>query len=736
MNKLIDQNWYLLQDVNDTCEKLKLFETDSFITEQGPQISEWEPVEKLKHLQLLFSEHPYWGRELRYFNDAPWWYKNEFEADALCDHYELFFSNVDYYCKVWLNGRFVGEHEGYSAAFQFNVDGMINRNGSNRLVVKVWSPWETKIEDDEAGRRTFKVERNMVKGTYEHSDTFVARDVNPVGIYGDVILKQYKKAWFDRKPEFCYSLDETLCRAQVSLNTNVKTTEKAEVHFLCRDHLTNEIRYRSDRAVSEDGAYSFSGEIADIHLWNIWDRGTPYTYDIEAWIEVDGEVVDCYHELTGFREIEMKRTEDETSFILNHKKIYVRGTSYFPDNYISAMNKERYKDDLLKMKSCGFNFIRVHVHVELPEFYQLCTEMGMGIIQDSEYNWTHPGSDAFAERFIRVFLENVDQLKKYPAVLCWICMNEPAGLDADDAPNGENSYGRAMDISPGPALYEAVCAHDPSRPAIKGFFCENDLLSGDSHNYIGSLCGEQGHYTDIYGMCEKLNTEYGFDAPPCADNLMKVPAVYKRLRKLDHKMASGKEQEATGVCTKDDTPSIDSIGEYQYRLLKYYTEYYRMQKYEPNAGYVQFLFSDIGPTSYYGIYDWWGTSKRGLDAMLESNMPIGIFMGYQDQLVAVYVVNDHAYDVGECEAVLVVTDLNGNELYKASKEIVLLQDSRLRVFEINRRFGDHISVALVLKKGEQILAGNRYEDLYNMPAHVKGHPARMSHEFGIRLYDC
>ena len=48
MNKLIDQNWYLLQDVNDTCEKLKLFETDSFITEQGPQISEWESVEKLK----------------------------------------------------------------------------------------------------------------------------------------------------------------------------------------------------------------------------------------------------------------------------------------------------------------------------------------------------------------------------------------------------------------------------------------------------------------------------------------------------------------------------------------------------------------------------------------------------------------------------------------------------------------------------------------------------------------
>ena len=28
----------------------------------------------------------------------------------------------------------------------------------------------------------------MVKGTYEHSDTFIQRDVNPVGIYGKVEL--------------------------------------------------------------------------------------------------------------------------------------------------------------------------------------------------------------------------------------------------------------------------------------------------------------------------------------------------------------------------------------------------------------------------------------------------------------------------------------------------------------------------------------------------------------------
>ena len=39
-----------------------------------------------------------------------------------------------------------------------------------------------------------------------------------------------------------------------------------------------------------------------------------------------------------------------------------------------------------KIKAAGFNLIRVHVHVDLPEFYELCTELGIGIMQYSEYN--------------------------------------------------------------------------------------------------------------------------------------------------------------------------------------------------------------------------------------------------------------------------------------------------------------------------------------------------------------
>ena len=82
----------------------------------GPQISEWEKLSELKHLQLLLAEQPYFGRELRYFNQAPWWYRYEFDLpNGKEQRIRLRFTNVDYYCKIWINGQPAGEHEGYSA---------------------------------------------------------------------------------------------------------------------------------------------------------------------------------------------------------------------------------------------------------------------------------------------------------------------------------------------------------------------------------------------------------------------------------------------------------------------------------------------------------------------------------------------------------------------------------------------------------------------------------------------
>ncbi len=713
------KDWYILQDVHDTGEILELYKKDDFLTLQGPQMSEWEELPKLKQLQLILSENPYWGRELRYFNDAPWWYKNDFFVpDDAKGHCVLKFTNVDYYCKVWVNGVFLGEHEGYSIPFEFNLDDVIKAGKSNRLIVKVWSPWDDEVDGNNQERRTFLIYRNMVKGTYEHSDTFVQRDINPVGIYGSVMVEIHDGAVFQTTPVVTYALNETLDSAAVKIEVAVSNSEEREYQlgWCCIDKLTKEILYQDNCKIEKDGIHTLKGTVRDIRLWNTWDRGMPYTYLIKIYLKDSKEgTVYEYKEITGFRKIEMLRNDKQTTFILNGNKLYMRGTAYFPDNYISAMNKERYKRDLMAIKSNGFNMIRVHVHVDMPEFYGLCTELGIGIMQDSEYNWAHPLSDAFAQRFIHVYLQTVDMLKKYPSILCWICMNEPGLLD--DVPEGTSkAHSRSMDINPGPILYKAVCDHDPSRPVIKGSMYEDDPDSGDSHNYIGSLAGENGHYSDIYGTVEKLNTEFGFDAPPCLENLKKMPVVYRRLNNIVN--------------------DIEEIGKYQYSLLKYYTEHYRMQKYNPNAGYVQFLFNDMCPQSFYGLYDWWGIPKAGADAMTESNMPTGIFMKYKDSLDSIYVVHDLLTPLGDCTASCVITDREGKVILKKQKELYVGGDAIIKVWDLNVKFDKEevIYVALILEKHNEIICTNHYDDILHMPMHTKGHPTRMSHETGVRLY--
>ena len=81
----------------------------------------------------------------------------------------------------------------------------------------------------------------MVKGTYEHSDTFIQRDVNPVGIYGSVSLKIQKGAGFAENPEFSYQLDDTLENASLHLKVKIKNLETASLKWSITDCFTGAV---------------------------------------------------------------------------------------------------------------------------------------------------------------------------------------------------------------------------------------------------------------------------------------------------------------------------------------------------------------------------------------------------------------------------------------------------------------------------------------------------------------
>ncbi|WEV58905.1 hypothetical protein OZX67_08990 [Bifidobacterium sp. ESL0728] len=698
----ISQGWSVLQDVHDTGERLQLYD-DPDVTKIGPQISEWEPISRLEHLQLLFASHPYWGRDLRYFNEAPWWYRNvvDIADDMLGKPCILKFEHVDYYAKVWMNGVLLGEHEGYSAPFEFDVSDVV-KAGANCLMVKVSSPWDRNVRDDKFDNRTSQVERNLVKGTYEHSDGLIARDVNPVGIYGSVSLEVKEPSYLACGTRVSAAIAEDgsgllTVRGCVggrssSLNVQISDCEGRKV---------------ASKQTTAAGEFESTLKVDDPQLWWTWDLGEPILYSVRVFL--DGRKV--LEKSVGFRKFDLERSDDLTRFKLNGAPLYLRGTSYFPDVYMSAMTKARYERDLMAVKLDGFNAIRVHVHVENEEFYDLCDRMGIAILQDSEYNWTQPKSEEWAERFTSIYVRTVKQLDYHPCVACWICLNEPGGADAISG-----THGYAMSVRPGPSIYKAVLETDSTRPVIKGSFCADDPTSGDSHNYVGSLYGPEP-YTDIDGSKEKLNTEFGFDAPGDFSNLRKLGSLSRRISKME--------------------AIAPELRHYQLRLLKYYIEHYRCQKGKPNWGYVHFMFIDLCPQSFYGVLDWWGLPKPAFRELEMINQPVGVFLDQtKEKVTGVVAVNDGKVAFGDAEISWSLWNEEIGERIEGRKSVMLGTDGALGVEDLMVEKGEGRWDGLLTVKDSagKVIAQNRYEDIFGHPQHPEGHPAHISHEYGVRVY--
>ena len=714
IKKELYNSWKILQDVHDLGEKLRIYMPGWSETDKRMSFSEWEEIPYFSHLQMLLSDTPYFGRELRYFNHAPWWYKNEFDVNLYSpSHAVLRFEAVDYYCKVWFNGEYIGEHEGYSAPFEFNIGHLLRRGEKNLVIVKVSSPWDKDVLEGEEHIRTRRRLCGMFKGTYEHDDTFIARDVNPIGIWNGVSVIYHDGVRVSENMRITAVPSEDFKKADVSWVINADSISKRniEAKFTFTDPRTmlpvlkETVKFN---LIKGGNKLEASFVLDNPAIWEIWERGEPYLYTLVC------ELYDGENKLSemrvrfGIRKAEMIRNSEMVRFKINGKNLFLRGGTYFPDVYVSNMTRERYLRDVRNAKAAGFNALRIHVHVARQEFYDVCDELGMMVFQDSDFNWSHPNDEAFTARAVKVFGDMIKCLYNHPSITCWIVMNEP-----QDTPQLDYMYD-----APGPQLMEKLLSLDTSRPYIKGSCRQKDPDSGDTHDYTGAL-DENWRSYDAYDVTyQRLNTEYGMDSPPVAVNLRSVPKLYKRMRPIEG--------------------SISALQYHQYRYIKYVTEEFRMNKYAPCGGYFHFMFIDLCPQSGYGVYDWWGVPKPGLEALYECNNPIGIFLKIKDGGKAViFCANDNCYDINGLILEWIMLDKNQNNIWSGNTNVNLTSDgiAEFAEAELELAAGGMYDAYLTLKdKSGNFIARNRYKDILNHPRHPEGHSDRMSKEFGVRLF--
>ena len=176
-----------------------------------------------------------------------------------------------------------------------------------------------------------------------------------------------------------------------------------------------------------------------------WSPEAPnlYTAKVEL-VDADGGVLQTRFERFGIRKLEVRGKD----VFLNEKPFFFRGAGWHlvdPIHGYFPADRENFLKMARQIRSAGFNFVRNHTAINMPEFFEACDEVGLMVQPELPYygDWSADGQRfdpcGDAESLYRHY-------RRYPSFAVYSFGNE-------------GYFGRYLSRR----LYEEVKARDPDR---------------------------------------------------------------------------------------------------------------------------------------------------------------------------------------------------------------------------------------------------------------------------------
>ena len=317
----------------------------------------------------------------------------------------LHFGAVDHVAKVWLNGQFVGMHEGGFTPFQFEVSSLL-KAGENTLIVKAEDSYEQELP---RGKQMWNKEprscfyRNTTGIWQSVWLEFTGRDyITDIHITPDIDLN---RAYFEIRTLSGLAAD---IRLTISLGDNCLGSMTVN----CGDRRT-----QCSFGFRENGVNS----IFDIY----WTPEFPNLLDVKVELIRDGQVLDTVDTYFGMRKIHICGEQ----MYLNNSPLYQRlvlDQGYWPEGLMTAPSDEAIRKDVELTKAMGFNGARKHQKIEDPRYYYWADKLGLLVWGEmpSNYDFTTEGQRLFLNEW-QAFMKRDHN---HPCIISWIPFNESWGV--------------------------------------------------------------------------------------------------------------------------------------------------------------------------------------------------------------------------------------------------------------------------------------------------------------------
>lgn len=404
------------------------------------------------------------------------WYQKNIEIPTNWQDKKLFirFEAAMNHAEVWLNEVKLGEHLGGYLPFTFDISKLVNVGGSNILRVKlnnqdnpIIGPKPLNKLDFNTYGGLYRAVNLLVKEPLYITDEILANEVASGGIF--VTYPKVSEA-----------------SSIVDVKTHIANDYAQMKNFAIKQslYLADQLiaQTTNDKASLASGSSQQFSQQLTVKQAKLWSPEQPNLYSLVTEIFSDEVLVEQKTTRIGIRKFEFN---DKHELLINGKITFLRGVNRhqeYPHVGYATSPQADYRD-AVKIKSAGFDYVRLSHYPHSKAFMDAADELGLVLI-DAILGWQYYIEDAdFKAQIINTCHDLIRRDRNHASVLAWECsLNESWMPDAFIAD-----------------LHEAVKQEDPT-----------GYSSGWQHGYDIYLQARQHRQKEYETPTQPYNvSEYG-----------------------------------------------------------------------------------------------------------------------------------------------------------------------------------------------------------------------------------
>jgi hypothetical protein len=458
--------------------KLSLNGSWDFVPDPKDQFRADALPEKLQQIEVPGSWEAQFPSEAGVFGRA--WYRRRVEVPRNWRNRRVFlhFGAVNYYCQVWVNGAFVGDHEGGYTPFHFRVDPYLGEDQEVAVVVKVVHPAHATPSFPEFSYQE-------IAGTLKDMFGYSIGEIplgkqnwygSVSGIWQEVHLEAVYPTFFTQAlvtPD----VDRGIALVRVGLHEPSLSAADLSLHYRVLGPDGQVVGERRRVSLSEGLGESPSPGRAmqspfveiPIEGMRLWRLDDPHLYTLEVRLEKNAGERDALSTRFGMRKVEIRSNR----IYLNDQPLYMMGAldqDFYPETSYTPPSVEFLADQVDKAKHMGLNLLRCHIKAPDPRYLDVADEKGI-LVWEELPNWLRLTEES-AARGRETITRMIERDFNHPSTIIWTIINESWGADL---------VSKEWDRRWLKQMYHYVKRLDPSRLVVDNSPCNMPVEGRNFH---------------------------------------------------------------------------------------------------------------------------------------------------------------------------------------------------------------------------------------------------------------